>query len=196
MRVLYLVRHSLTEANERRLYYGWTDLPLSGAGRALALEAAAKHPLPACDLYVTSGMRRADETLGLLAGRKPDAALPELKEMNFGAFEMRGYPELKDDPDYRRWIDDLLNSGDARCPGGESPAEFHSRVLRGGEALLALDWNAALAVVHGGTIANLMSAWFPEAGQGFYEWQPGPCGGWRVNFKGTAPLSFDAMQED
>ena len=36
MRTLYLLRHSLTEANERRLYCGWTDLPLSPAGRALA----------------------------------------------------------------------------------------------------------------------------------------------------------------
>ena len=196
MRVLHLVRHSLTEANERRLYYGWTDLALSGAGRKLAMDTAKKHPLPACELYVTSGMRRADETLGLIATRKPDAAIAELKEMDFGTFEMRGYPELKDDPDYRRWIDGIVSSGDARCPGGESSSEFHSRVLRGGEALLAMPWQSAVAVVHGGTIANLMGAWFPEEGRSFYEWQPEPCGGWRVTFDGARPLSFEAMQED
>ena len=29
MRALYLIRHSLTEANERRLYGGSTDSPLT-----------------------------------------------------------------------------------------------------------------------------------------------------------------------
>ena len=35
MNTLYMIRHSLTEGNERRLYYGATDLPLSENGRTL-----------------------------------------------------------------------------------------------------------------------------------------------------------------
>ena len=193
MRALYLLRHSLTEGNERRLYYGSTDLPLSDAGRALAESAAAGQPLPPCDLYVTSGMLRTDETLRLLTKRDPDLSLPELREMDFGAFEMRGYEALKDVPAYRAWIDDLMKDGVMPCPGGESQAQFRSRVLRGGQALLGLEWTSALAVIHGGVIANLMGKWFPHESRGFYDWQPASCRGWRVEFDGRVPVGFEEV---
>ncbi len=193
MRALYLLRHGPTEANERRLYCGRTDLSLSPTGRALALETAANRPLPACDLYVTSGLRRANETLLLLTGRAQDIEIAEWREMDFGAFEMRGYDELKDDADYRRWIADCMGPGVVPCPGGESAAQFDARVLKGGEKLLALKWNAALAVIHGGPVARLMMRWFPCNGRGFYDWQPEYCRGWRVTFDGSAPAGYQPI---
>lgn len=193
MRSLILLRHSLTEGNERRLYYGSTDLPLSPAGIALAEASARESPLPPCALYVTSGLRRADETLLLLTGRTPGLVLSDLREMEFGAFEMRGYEELKSDPDYQRWIADLMDEGRMPCPGGESQAQFQARVLRGGEELLRHDWQTALAVVHGGVIATLLAQWFPEEPRGFYDWQPAPCHGWRVEFDGAKSRSFQAL---
>ncbi len=193
MRTLILLRHSLTEGNERRLYYGATDLTLSLAGRRLAREAAQKLSLPACDVYVTSGMRRADETLMLLTGRAPDAALADLREMNFGAFEMKGHWALLDDPDYQRWLEGSVDGIDVAPPSGESPAQFHVRALRGGEALLALPWQTALAVVHGGTIAHLMAHWFPGEGKTFYDWQPQPCRGWRIGFDGARAAAYEPI---
>lgn len=193
MRALILLRHSLTEANERRLYCGWTDLALSHAGRKLAGKTAAERPLPVYDLCVTSGMRRANETLRLLAGRDPDAVIPDLREMHFGRFEMRGHWALKDDADYQRWIGDSMGPGEVRCPGGESRSEFRARVLRGGERLLAMEWQTAIAVTHGGPIVTLMDAWFPETGKNFYEWQPEPCGGYRVTFEGTRPTGYEVL---
>ncbi|MDO4866142.1 MAG: histidine phosphatase family protein [Clostridia bacterium] len=193
MRSLILLRHSLTEGNERRLYYGSTDLPLSPAGIALAETSARERPLPPCALYVTSGLRRADETLLLLTGKAPDLVLPDLREMDFGAFEMRGYEALKSDPDYQRWISDLMGSGNLPCPGGESQAQFRVRALRGGEALLRREWQTALAVVHGGVVATLMARWFPEEPRSFYDWQPAPCRGWRVEFDGLEPRSFQVL---
>lgn len=193
MRTLILLRHGLTEGNERRLYYGFTDLPLSPAGRAQARETARARPLPPCERCYTSGLARTDETLMLLTGRAPDRAIPDLREMNFGAFEMRGYEELKDDADYLRWIGDCTGPGIVRCPGGESQREFRERALRGGKALLEEAWGSALAVIHGGVIATLMARWFPGEGRNFFEWQPGPCGGWRVTFDGTDPVGFEAI---
>ena len=193
MRALILLRHSLTEANERRLYYGWTDLALSSAGRRLARETAARRPLPTPELCVTSGMRRANETLMLLTGRTPDAVIPALKEMNFGAFEMRGHWSLERETDYRRWLTGRMDGVDIAPPGGESPRQFHARALRGGEALLAMAWQSALAVVHGGTIVHLMAEWFPGEGKGFYDWQPGPCEGYRVAFDGRTPVGYEAI---
>ena len=94
MRALLLLRHGLTQANEKRIYCGATDLPLSENGRAMARELAALRPLPACDLYLTSGMARADETLELLTGRTANRVLPAFSEMDFGRFEMMGYETL------------------------------------------------------------------------------------------------------
>lgn len=193
MRTLYLLRHSLTEANERRLYCGSTDLPLSPKGRALALEARERLRLPAIDTGITSGLRRANETLALLTGSGPDAIIPSLKEMDFGRFESKGYEELKDDPDYRRWIGDA--SGETPCPGGESNNAFRRRVSMGRAALLDLNWTTAILVSHGGVIVDLMREWFPAEDRGFYEWQPAPCAGWRVDFGRRTPVCFSSLLE-
>lgn len=187
---LYLIRHSLTEANEKRLYSGATDLPLSPAGVAVAREAAGKLSLPAAAKALSSGMRRADETLALLTGRKAELTLPDLREMDFGAFELRGYDELRHDPAYIRWIEDAGET--VRCPGGESTSEFRARALRGGEALLALGEDAVV-VCHGGVIVALMQRWFPEARRAYYDWQPGPCGGWRVTVEAGRPAGYATL---
>lgn len=189
MRTVYLLRHSLTEANARRLYCGSTDLPLAEEGRAIA--SSRRGTVPPCDICVTSGLRRADETLMLMTGRHPDETLPGLREMDFGAFEMRGYEALKNDPAYIRWIEDA--SGDVACPGGESGNAFRARVLSAGDALWRLPGDAACVVCHGGVIVQLMEAWFPEAGRGFYDWQPGPCGGYRIDGAEGRPISFQEV---
>ncbi|MBR2798543.1 MAG: histidine phosphatase family protein [Clostridia bacterium] len=191
MRALYLLRHGMTEANERRIYCGRTDLPLSEGGRKQALEIAQSRSLPDCELYLSSGMARADETLFILTGHKADRVLPSLSEMDFGRFEMLGYDSLKRDADYLRWIGD--GTGTVACPDGESTGAFRRRVLSAGEALLALSWESALVVCHGGVIVNLMGKWFPLEGRGFYEWQPAACGGWRVLFEQRRPIRFEPV---
>ena len=189
MKALYLLRHSLTEANERRLYGGSTDSPLTERGRALARERFGH--LPECDVYIASGMLRAVETLRLMTGHEADITLTDLREMDFGVFEMRGYEALKDDPAYLAWIGD--DSGQVRCPGGESSADFRKRVVEGGQALLAIEKNTALVVCHGGVIVNLMQAWFPTVPRNFYEWQPSACQGYRVGIENGRPTGFESI---
>lgn len=189
MRALYLIRHSLTRANELRLYGGSTDIPLTEKGRAIALKR--RGVIPPCGLYVSSGMIRADETLTLMTGRAPDLVLPGLREMDFGAFEMRAYDQLKDEPEYIRWIGD--ETGEVSCPGGENMNGFKGRVLSAGQRLLAMEADAVCAVCHGGVIVNLMQAWFPHIQRHFYEWQPGSCGGYRIAVDGGAPTGFEEV---
>ena len=191
MRALFLLRHGMTEANERRIYCGSTDLPLSDDGRAMAGEIAVQRPLPACELYITSGMARANETLQILTGRKPDRVLTAFSEMDFGRFEMLGYETLRHDPDYQRWIDDT--DGVVPCPGGESTGAFRQRVRSGGNELLEMQWRTALVVCHGGVIVNLMEGWFPLEARGFYEWQPAACKGWRVLFDHGLPIRYEPI---
>lgn len=189
MRTLYLLRHGRTDANEKRLYCGSTDLPLSSGGRAEAMALARQRPLPACALYVSSGMARANQTLEILAGRPPDQVLPGLREMDFGRFELLGYETLRHDPDYQRWIGDT--EGHVPCPGGESTGQFRRRVTGAGGALLAMEWPSAVVVCHGGVIVALMQGWFPEEPRHYYDWQPGAGHGWRVHFEARTPVGFE-----
>lgn len=176
---LYLIRHGKTEASEKHLYCGSTDLPLSPAGiRELAeySEAGIYPPLRDCEIY-TSGMLRADETLRRIYGQVERTVLPSLREMDFGKFEMHGYDELKDDGDYIEWI-----SGDNernRCPGGESGEETSQRAISALNELLAAGKNA-LAVSHGGPIAAIMAHLFPEEEKNRYQWQPKPGRGYAI----------------
>ncbi|MBR0368135.1 MAG: histidine phosphatase family protein [Clostridia bacterium] len=189
MNTLYLIRHSLTEANALRLYGGSTDSPLTAEGQEIALKR--RGAVPPCDVYVSSGMRRADETLRLMTGRDADFALPGLREMDFGAFEMRSYEQLKDDPAYMNWIGD--RTGTVRCPGGENLSTFKARVLNDGARLIALTEKTACAVCHGGVIVNLMQAWFPGEARNFYQWQPGPCGGYKIDVADGRPARFQEV---
>ena len=189
MRALYLIRHSLTEANEKHLYGGSTDIPLTQKGRDIAIQR--RGCLPECDTYLSSGMKRADETLWLMTGRRPDVVMSGLREMDFGTFEMRSYEEMKDDPEYLAWIGD--QTGEVRCPGGESTNLFHARVLAEGAKLLRMEVDSACVVCHGGAIVCMMQAWFPEVERHFYEWQPQACRGYRIAVEDGAPVGFEEV---
>lgn len=150
---LVLIRHGTTTANQRREYCGSTDLPLSEEGREnlRKIRESGLYKRWSRDendredvLWVTSGMRRTNETLQILfrgdncpsagirrkemwGSSKKIMELPALREMDFGRFEGLTYEQLKEDPGYQAWI-----SGDNErniCPGGESGELMRARVL-------------------------------------------------------------------
>lgn len=193
MKRLYLIRHSRTQANEKHLYCGWTDLPLTENGRRIAADLRGKRALPEDIRFASSGMLRASETLLLLYGKASEEILPEMKEMNFGEFEMHSYEQLLSRPEYIRWIED--ETGDLPCPGGESRNGFNRRVLQCANKQAARrDIDNLLILCHGGVIANIMEAWFPEENRNFYEWQPGACGGYMINIENGKPTDFEDIE--
>ena len=175
MKTIYLIRHGMTEANEKHLYCGSTDLPLSEAGRE-AVKALSYH-VPEDAEFICSGMKRTVETLKLLFGDVPYRVEPDLREVDFGAFEMHSYEELKDRADYQAW---LTGDNDANVtPGGESGQQMRERVLKAFDRLAGENRNLVI-VSHGGVIASLMESLFPEEGKNRYQWQPKPGHGYEL----------------
>lgn len=169
---LVLIRHGKTEANEKGLYCGQTDLPLSESGEKEIFDIKKTGVYPIAGMYFSSDMTRAAQTLTAIYGDVPYKRLPELNEYNFGCFEMKSYEDLKENKDYLSWISDT--TGDISCTGGESRNSFRERVKHGFASALAEAQAAdepAVVVCHGGVIVTIMEELFPGI-HNFYEWQP------------------------
>ena len=160
---IYLIRHGKTEANEKHLYCGSTDLPLSKTGKEelCQLKYAIKNVR-----FLTSGRSRTNETLQILFGDVPYEVDPRFREVDFGVFEMHSYEELKDTPEYQTW---LTGDNDANVPpNGESGLQMKERVL---EAFSEIQEDTCI-ITHGGCIAAIMEHIFPNEGKNRYQWQP------------------------
>lgn len=166
---LYLIRHGRTEANEKWLYCGSTDLFLSEAG--VEELQNVKHNVPENSVFITSGMNRTNQTLKILFGDVPFSVDERFREVDFGIFEMKSYEAIKEQADYQAWI-----TGDNEKnvpPGGESGEQMKKRVLEGLQDLRNQAKNVVL-ISHGGVIAAIMEHLFPSEGKNRYQWQPCP----------------------
>ena len=179
---IYLIRHGKTEANEKHLYCGSTDLSLSDTGRA---ELQNIHYDIKNVRFLTSGMKRTNETLAILFGDVPHEVDPRFREIDFGIFEMHSYDQLKDTPEYQTW---LTGDNEANIPPqGESGVQMKTRVL---QAFSEIQEDTCI-VTHGGVIAAIMEYLFPDEGKNRYQWQPRPGAGWMIDEWGYYALDAD-----
>ena len=160
---IYLIRHGKTSANEKHLYCGSTDLSLSVAGREELQNI--RYDIKNVR-FITSGMKRTNETLQMLFGDVPYEVEPRFREVDFGIFEMHSYDQLKDTPEYQAWLagDNEINVP----PKGESGEQMKARVL---EALSEIKDDTCV-ITHGGVIASIMEYLYPEENKTRYDWQP------------------------
>ena len=186
--VIHLIRHGKTMANERRLYCGSTDLPLSEGGVDELAAFKAEGIYPRADLYFTSGLLRTEQTLDIIYGPVDRRAVAGIAEYKFGLFEMKSYEELKTREDYQAWITD--EHGLVECPHGENKRQFEKRVIEGygyivGE-IRSSGCDSAFISCHGGVIACIMEYLMPGE-RNFYEWQPKPGRGYTLIFEAVRP---------
>ncbi len=180
---IYLIRHGSTEAGEAHLYCGSSDVPLSEKGRG-ALTPSSLSP----DIVISSPLLRCIETAQILFPHRNIKISSELREMDFGRFELHSYEELKFDKAYIDWITDV--SGDFICPGGESKNTFFRRVSDAFlHELSQLDCGSAAFILHGGVIGALMELYCTEK-KPYYEWKPPYGGGFAVKAS-RYTLTFD-----
>ena len=184
MMELYLVRHGSTFANEKRLYCGRTDLPLSDSGKAelISLKNQGIYPPPA-DMFFSSGLCRTEQTVDTIYGSVSRTTIPDIAEYNFGIFEMKSHEELKERLDYQAWISD--ETGSVPCPDGESKVQFNKRILEGYSRIisgaLSSGCNSAFVSCHGGTIICIMEFLQPKI-KNIYEWQPQSGHGYSLSY--------------
>jgi alpha-ribazole phosphatase len=193
MQKIYLVRHGTTEGNQKRLYYGSTDLPLAPQGREEVLEykALGRYPKPQGLSFFTSGMLRAEQTFGLIYGDEQRQTLSDIREVCFGEFEMKSHEQLLEYDSYRQYLEAKAKIAP---PGGEHPNEFVGRVMRGIDRLIKeAKTSDTLAVCHGGVIGVAMLRLFPHIDRDYFGWSPLPGLGYALNINAGAVQSFEEL---
>ncbi len=195
---IYMIRHGMTEGNQRGWFYGATDLPLTEEGREelRALVNEGYYPLLSEDtLFLTTGLKRTKETLEEIYGPRESISIPELQEMNFGNYECYRFDEIENDLFFSKWLKD--EEGNVRLPGGESRQDFSERIARGREALLdkSKEREEIFLVCHGGVVAELLDKMFPEEKDSMWQWLPVPGYGYMVEVEEGEPKWAIALEE-
>ncbi len=148
--VIHLIRHEKTIANLNRKYIGWTDEPIFTSNRPFKLPIEA-------EIIYGSDLKRCEQTAQLYFPGVTYCPEKNLRELNFGDFEMKTYEDLKDNLNYRNWIDDpQLNTP----PNGEPYAEFAKRVLTCFQQIISQN-DEYTFIVHGGVIRFLLTVFGP-----------------------------------
>lgn len=200
---IYLLRHGKTEGNEKKWYYGSTDLPLLEEG-IKELEEMLKEGVYkdiVCNHYYTSGMLRANQTMNVLFGKVRREVIKDLSERYFGSFEKHSHEELLENPEYIRWISE---STETENPGGvESMTEFRSRIRRGFNELLDMHLKRRLAederdrnsvcICHAGTISAIIMYLFEPLAPNFYAYTPNTGRGYVIEIENGKPVSYSKI---
>lgn len=183
---IVLIRHGITEGNEMHMYYGSTDVSLSERGKHLLEKQRDEglYPISETAQFYTTGMLRTEQTLRIVYGDREHGVIEDLKELDFGEFEMHTYEELNSVPEYQKWIT-AEDSGKAP-PGGESIDSFTTRIRRGFDELTVRNELQMLklrnhrkeamtiCICHGGVISGIMDYIWPGEYKNFFEWIPDP----------------------
>lgn len=199
--VFTFIRHGATAGNLEKRYIGKkTDESLCEIGAAKILENAAKGKYPGADFVFSSPMKRCLETCNLIYDseknpKEKPIIIEDFCETDFGDFEGKNFSELKDNPEYKKWIE---SGGEMPFPNGEGRAEAAARALKGFSKMLEIlgsdierrknQKNAeesfrVAAVVHGGTVMAVLSK---LTGKNYYDFQleNGGAVSFRLKFSG------------
>jgi alpha-ribazole phosphatase len=153
-----VLRHGMTEANEKGVYIGSTDLPLSDKGAAELAAKTDEYDYPRVHRVYSSPLRRCTETAEILFPDTELCTVDDLRELNFGEFENKSIDELAKRKDYNDW---LRGGKDARPPKGESLEEMTARTYKAIHGVITDMMENGLThcaiITHGGIISNMLS---------------------------------------
>ncbi len=163
---MILLRHGHTQGNLAKRYIGTTDEPLCDQG----IQAIQGLQFPPVQKVYCSPMLRCIQTARLAYPHIESVPVYDFRECDFGRFENKSFQELKDDPDYMRWLESM---GTLPFPGGESRDSFIIRCCSAYEALAISPDEDAAIIAHGGTLMSILSR-FAVPEKDYFSWQT-PC---------------------
>jgi len=150
---IYLVRHGLTDWNEKGLLQGQSDIPLNKEGEKQAIEAAKKHfKKIKFAAFFSSDLVRAKRTAEIIALEKKMAVETStlLRERDFGPFEGRHFNEVMKELRLDIQSFRILTDQEADSLGIESDTKVMERFLRFlREVAVAYQGKKILVVTHG-----------------------------------------------
>jgi len=150
---IYLVRHGLTDWNEKGLLQGQSDIPLNKDGEKQVVEAAKKHfkKIKFAAIF-SSDLVRAKRTAEIIALEKKMAVETSilLRERDFGPFEGRHFNEVMKELRLDIQSFRILTDQEADSLGIESDTKVMERFLRFlREVAVAYQGKKILVVTHG-----------------------------------------------
>lgn len=161
MRVIF-IRHGLTKGNIEKRYIGTTDEDLCSQG----IYAVKAREYPYAERIISSPMKRCIQTAEIIYNNMDIEIADDLRECDFGDFENKNFEELKNNPQYIKWLDSM---GKLPFPNGEAHGNFCVRCCRCFEKIIMENNAKSTAfVIHGGTIMAILERY---AGKSFYDWQ-------------------------
>lgn len=168
--VIHFIRHGAIDETLSGKYIGSTDVPLSDQGREALRKLERECRYPYTKVVFTSPLKRCTETCQILYPELSPLSIANLRECNFGEWEGKTAEELRDDPEFEKW---LAGDSEAAPPHGESNADFIRRICKMFESivegLMKTGTTDSVIVTHGGVIMTLLAVYgLPQAKP--FEW--------------------------
>ena len=168
--IIHFIRHGSIDDTLAGKYIGKTDAPLSDRGRMDLKKLDYEYKYPGTQVVFTSPLKRCTETAKILYPEQNPLVIDNLSECNFGEWEGKTADELKNDPDFKKW---LAGDSSVKPPRGESNADFTRRVCKMFESivegLMKTGTTESVIVTHGGVIMTLLAVYgLPQAKP--FEW--------------------------
>ena len=149
-----LIRHGETDWNRELRFQGHVDIPLNDTGHEQARRLGLRLAGEAVDRVYSSDLMRAQQTATPAAQQLalPIVTQAALREQHFGVVEGLRAEDIRElHP--RAWEQWLEFREDHAMPEGESPLQFHARILGALGALATAHAGRRLLVVtHGGVL--------------------------------------------
>ncbi len=132
MAKLILLRHGESEWNEKGLWQGWIDIPLSGKGMADARRMGSFLKGIAIDEVYTSKLMRAIDTAKIILEElhlnPPITENEALNERDYGIYDAKNKWQIEEEVGEEKF-QRIRRGWDTEVPGGENLKDVYERVV-------------------------------------------------------------------
>lgn len=172
---IYLFRHGLTKGNLNAQYIGHTDLPLTTDSISMLKSIKAHRHYPKADAVFSSPLKRCCDSAKIMFPENNILVIDDFIEYNFGEFEGMSAEDLKDNEDFKNWMQGGVY---ASTPFGESNADFAKRVCCAFEKVVdgcvKTGTDNIVIVGHAGVLMTILSCYgLPEAPMAHWQMDAG-----------------------